>query len=968
MDDESTLSQSLLNSLPDQEQPPPISSLDGVVISSLPAEQKKTRGIPRRLILKATAMGAALGVGTKVTVPVIKAQLPPIVDATTTEANNFASTLAENLLRKIEQQHPDWLTAIPAPEKLFYERPPNPLPDHPPKLTAEYLLPQNTHHLIHGLEELYREGKIKFTNQPDVLPEEDLKNTIAASIDLIRERLKESTGSLLRRVSQLNPRTLNNNAIVTDSQAVEEIGRRFSSENIGLTFVPPFEEKTDSQGEKYQTDPQLELAIRRRPKEVDQTENESLLPPLIPFAGGLVKGSLKAETGRKEDVVPPSPHRFSRRNFLKLAAITVGSAAAMGAQKVEGAGVILDRLSPEEKAMVERCLRAVNKIPILATREGTQIIKDASGMEIGELYNTRREWVSLADAPPFLIQAVVSTEDRSFFTNPGIDSRGLARAIKSNLLNETSQGASTITQQLIKYLAFTPQELVQQINHPSLRRQRKKAEIIAALVFEKELANRLGSKEKAKRLILETYMNIVPMGSNIEGFGTAAKIYFNKPIGQLTAAEATYLTGLPQNPARYYPYAAKDDRVNGTKNSFRLADNHPGRQRQIAVLDSLVADGHITAEEKEEIFNQEITIIKPDYTEEVPLGYKEYVSWQLHTKLADTGNSNIEITTSLDTQMQKAVEEIVDQYRQELVRRDPNANSISVVVYDPETGEIKAISGFPYVDMLAGSTVKPITYAAALEQGLLKPDATVSDEELIIRTDNGAVWPPTNFGGKISGKQYPWQYALGHSLNVPAVREMVAIGNNRFAEMAKRLGLIEGMPLEKRVWSNTLGNFPTNLSCLAEVYGAFLNKGKRLPWQTIKKIYAPENKQTLYEAETREISVLDPRVAKMIREALSDEDYTFPAFHGLDGIFVKTGTSSNADAKEGEGGWDALTIGGGEFPGDKKYIVAVHITNGDDDGRPYLPRDAQKKPLAVHSTGLTVAAPLFKKIIQVLKG
>lgn len=205
----------------------------------------------------------------------------------------------------------------------------------------------------------------------------------------------------------------------------------------------------------------------------------------------------------------------------------------------------------------------------------TSILYDSAGNELDRLHgNENREYVKLSEIPKNLQNAVVAIEDERFFDHNGVDFRGMLRALVVNIKTMSfSQGASTITQQLIKNEVLTQDKLL----------KRKLQEQYLAVQLEKDLAKSLGSKQKAKEYILELYLNTIGLNHGLNGVQSASLFYFGKDVSELTLAECASIAGITKNPTAYSPISYPDN----------------NRERQLTVLRKMLDLGYITQEEYE---------------------------------------------------------------------------------------------------------------------------------------------------------------------------------------------------------------------------------------------------------------------------------------------------------------------------------------------------------------------------------
>ena len=300
----------------------------------------------------------------------------------------------------------------------------------------------------------------------------------------------------------------------------------------------------------------------------------------------------------------------------------------------------------------------------------TTRILDRDGNLLYELFDQdegKRTIVRLGDMSPLLIQAVLAVEDASFYDNPGVDPRGVARAIVQNVrAGEVVSGASTITQQLIKNVLLDPAER----NDESFNRKVKEAILAVEL-----------SRNFSKDQILEWYLNEINYGNLSYGIGTASRTYFNKETRDLTLGEAALLAGLPQSPARYDPYQ-----------NFGAA-----KRRQEDVLDLMVHHHFISAEEAEAAKQAPIELVSID-AGSPQIQYPHwvfYVRSVLEEMYGAKGlySAGLTVYTTIDPHLQDMAQDSVRRHLD--VLRAQDATNAALVAIEPWTGEILAMVGSP---------------------------------------------------------------------------------------------------------------------------------------------------------------------------------------------------------------------------------------------------------------------------------
>ena len=249
----------------------------------------------------------------------------------------------------------------------------------------------------------------------------------------------------------------------------------------------------------------------------------------------------------------------------------------------------------------------------------TSIIYDDNGVEIDKLHGEEnREYVTLDMIPEDLQNAVVSIEDERFYDHNGIDIKGIFRALIIDIKERNfSQGASTITQQLIKNEILTSDKKI----------TRKLQEQYLAVKYEKELEKTLGSKEAAKDYILELYLNTISLNHGLNGVGAAAEYYFGKEVSELDLAECACIAGITKNPSKYSP----------------ISNPEANKERQTIVLQKMLELGYITQEEHDAALAEDI------YSNLVGKQKSDEDSVSLHNYFVD----HLIVTLAEDLQTQK---------------------------------------------------------------------------------------------------------------------------------------------------------------------------------------------------------------------------------------------------------------------------------------------------------------------------
>ncbi|VAW30070.1 Multimodular transpeptidase-transglycosylase [hydrothermal vent metagenome] len=568
------------------------------------------------------------------------------------------------------------------------------------------------------------------------------------------------------------------------------------------------------------------------------------------------------------------------------------------------------------------------------TFETTQIF-DRNGELLWEIFGEgKRTAVPISQIPPQLIKATVAVEDDSFYENIGADIPSLAAALVANLRNPDGRkvGGSSITQQLVRHIAFDYEERIE------VSYNRKTKEIILAWIM-----NRQFSKDE----VMEMYLNEIYYGNLAYGIEAAADTYFDKTAVDLTLAEASLLAGLPQSPVELDP----------------LNNLEGAKDRQWLVLNLMVSEGFISQDEAvatyQESLNfaaQEVSLLAPHFA--------VYVRQQLEAMYgADVvANGGLRVTTTLDLNYQRLAEQLARQHV-DAIDPEKNLTNAAMIAMKPTTGEILAMLGsVDYQDssidgrvnvtlslQQPGSSIKPLTYAAALsptENG--EPDWTVADLLWDVEVDypqfDGSSYSPVNYDGRFRGPVRV-RAALANSYNIPAVLLLQDLGVPRLLEFAQQMGIATWQDDSSNYGlSLTLGGAEVTPLDLTAAYAVFANGGNRVPPVAILSVHKSNGEVLFEQPPQAAVSVLDPRVAYLISNILDDDAARVPAM-GRDNPLAlpfpaaaKTGTTNDFR--------DNWTMG--YTPG---LVVGVWTGNTDNSEM-------------INISGLTGAAPLWRDYMQ----
>ncbi|MBI2760757.1 MAG: transglycosylase domain-containing protein [Chloroflexi bacterium] len=437
-----------------------------------------------------------------------------------------------------------------------------------------------------------------------------------------------------------------------------------------------------------------------------------------------------------------------------------------------------------------------------------------------------RNPVRLDEISDFVKKATIATEDNSFYDNPGVNVRGLARAGVENFdyfvgrdaSDIKGSGGSSITQQLVKNV-FIPLE---ERSERSLERKLK--ETVLALEL---------TRKYSKDQILEWYLNQIPYGNRANGIGAAARRYFNTTAAKLTLAQAAMLAGLPQSPSTYDPYQHLEAAIT----------------RQYQVLDLMVKDGQITPaeaeaakQEKLEFQTQNVSLLAPHWVFYV----RDLAINQFGIDLFRGGGLNI--YTTLDMDLQAKAEQIVEEkiaFYESPKGGSCECHNASLVAIDNNTGQILAMVGSrnywdPAIEgennnaiaiKQPGSAFKPVVYLSAfMKQGDgWNPGTTIYDQptKFISRIDGSRrefftpVGPTSRYLGPLSARD-----SLGSSMNTAAVKAAGFAGVDEVIDVAHKVGITSLDDRENYGVSIATGGANLTLLDLTFAYSTIANNGE----------------------------------------------------------------------------------------------------------------------------------------------
>ena len=512
-------------------------------------------------------------------------------------------------------------------------------------------------------------------------------------------------------------------------------------------------------------------------------------------------------------------------------------------------GVCFVALAPGVETLAASARYSGKVAPLLRPLEGPTILYDRDGNVIDRLGNLDRSPVSLNAVPKVLRDAVIATEDRTFYTNPGVDVRSAVRALVENVdAGQVDQGGSTITQQLIKNRYF---------KHPRQTLDRKVREAV--------LATRL-TNEWSKRRILQEYLNTVYFGENAYGVNAASLRIIGKPLEQLDLGDAALLAGLIKDPSRYDPFSNPEN----------------AQARKVQVLSRM--------REQHEITKAEATLAAAE-----PLPPKPQVpTLQAHSPYAEEVKNRLLELPELGATEQEAAQRVFagglrvytafDQEKTFLAQSAVDSTvgrfapfTASMAVMNPRTGEVLAIAGgkdpqgFNLATMgpantngrQVGSNFKPITLATAFTNGYSPNDLVNGSSPCFISYEPWGYHRVRyrNAGGGGTDTLYS---QTKNSVNCAFLNLFTSVGPQKVLDMAENLGTIR--PNHKYL-STTIGDDGHSPLEMATVYSTFASEGVEHDPIFIKRVEDTDG-QVLYHAPAGR-RALSPQVARTVTDVLS---------------------------------------------------------------------------------------------------
>lgn len=607
----------------------------------------------------------------------------------------------------------------------------------------------------------------------------------------------------------------------------------------------------------------------------------------------------------------------------------------------------------------------------------TARILDAEGNLLAELNSgdggARTPLDDLSAISPFFLHAIIAQEDERFYDNPGFDWIAVGRAFLDNLTaGEVVSGASTITQQVVRNFI---------LEDSAQTPERKLTEALVAM----ELADTYSKNE-----ILLLYLNNIFFANQSYGIEAAAQFYFDEPAADLNLAEAAFLAPIPNSPAANNPVINREQAIRNMRATIArqievgcLQFQHaPYTDEPFCVGEGVSVDfdgspARLLTVNEDGTYGGVLSIWLAEVEtrqyrpREADVQYPHFVNFIQAQIERDFGpdamtERGFTVRTTLIPRIQDTAQQALENQVNALLERGVNTGA--VMVTDPQTGAIRALVGSPdfnneeiggQVDntrtwQQPGSAIKPVVYAAALEggpRGYLTPISVLWDVPTTYSV-GGQPYAPVNFDNRFHGPT-PLRFSLQNSYNVAAVKAYEFVGNEKFLDVAQRLGL-RFLPETTFGLPTALGANEVRLIDMMEAYGTFANDGRRAQLYAIESITETANGQDLdvpLPERTPAEQAITPQLAYLMQNILSDDQARSSQFGtntaltlanaGLPArnlVGAKTGTT--------DGGRDLWTMG---FT--NNAVVGVWLGTFDDSQ-------------TVDLTGFTAAAPVWNQVMQ----
>ena len=492
------------------------------------------------------------------------------------------------------------------------------------------------------------------------------------------------------------------------------------------------------------------------------------------------------------------------------------------------------------------------------------------------------EWVNIEDVSPLFLDAIISTEDKNFYSHIGFDYARILKSLYTNIKNGyILEGGSTISQQYIKnmYLDFNQTW------------KRKAQEALLTIKLETHYS---------KDDILEGYINTIYFGQGCYGISEASNYYFNKKPIDLTLEEAIILAGIPKAPNHNNPVYSYDNAI----------------KRGKIVAECMLNNGKIDKNTYNSLFNEELEIYGKNNLNNLQtlMYYQDAVMDELK-KINGIPDSLIEsgglkIYTNLDLEKQTHLENAII--------KNMNADDIEIasVIIEPDTGKIEALAGGKDYKISqynrvtkskrqVGSTIKPFLYYTALENNMTSA-STFTSEKTDFVFSNNKTYSPTNYANMYANSDITMAAALAYSDNVYAVKTHLFLGEEKLVNTMETVGLttkLEAIP------SLALGSIEINMLDYANAYNTLASGGYKSDIYLIDRV-EDLNGNTLYKHKKKRELVLNTNYLYILNEMMSNSyNSEFISYNSPTALSIKDKLTKKYAIKSGSTDNDYWLVG-----------------------------------------------------------
>lgn len=510
------------------------------------------------------------------------------------------------------------------------------------------------------------------------------------------------------------------------------------------------------------------------------------------------------------------------------------------------------------------------------------------------------EWVSLNEIADDLVNAVISTEDKNFYHHNGFDYFRIAKAMLTNVKSgKITQGASTISQQYIKnmYLEFDKTW------------KRKFEEALLTLKLEVHY-----SKDE----ILEGYLNTINFGQGNYGIENASEYYFNKKASNLTLEEAIILAGIPKSPNYYNPVSNYEASIKRAK----------------IIAKAMLKNKYISEETYNNLFRKSIKIYgqKNENDLKMIMYYQDAVYNELESietipkSLIESGG--LKIYTSLNVEAQRKMEENIQKYM-----ADSGELQVASLIINPKTGGIMALTGGTdyaksqfnraiSAKRQVGSSIKPILYYSALENGMVSSSTFLSEPTTFVFSSN-KTYAPANYNNKYGNKNITMAAAIAYSDNIYAVKTHLFLGEETLVNTAKRMGIKQQL---KAIPSLALGTCELSMLDFARAYSTLASGGYKNELTFINKV-EDLNGNILYEKKEKKDLVLNESYTYILNELMTATySNSFIEYNTPTVMSISSKITKKYAIKTGSSGTDCWMVG-------YNPDALMMVWNGYDDSK-----------------------------------